>query len=97
MSANKDKQRPQGHWIKRPPRPSKPATPPPRRKPGLVQAMIAGMVGLTLGMLNAAVTGAGGMPEPVPAIAAGVGLCIGAIATWRLFGGTRQDFRDLFF
>jgi hypothetical protein len=50
-----------------------------------------------LGMLNAAVTGAGGLPDPVPAIAAGIGLCIGAIATWRLFGGTRQDFRDLFY
>ena len=97
MSGNKDKQRPEGHWIKRPPRPSKPAAPPPRRKPGLVQAMIAGSVGMMLGMLNAAVTSAGGMPDPVPAIAAGIGLCIGAIATWRLFGGTRQDFRDLFF
>lgn len=97
MSGNKDKQRPEGHWIKRPPRPSKPAAPPPRRKPGMVQAMIAGSVGIMLGMLNAAATGAGGLPDPVPAIAAGIGLCIGAIATWRLFGGTRQDFRDLFF
>jgi hypothetical protein len=97
MSGNKDKQRPEGHWIKRPPRPSKQAAPPPRRKPGLVQAMIAGSVGIMLGMLYAAVTGAGGLPDPVPAIAAGIGLCIGAIATWRLFGGTRQDFRDLFY
>lgn len=97
MSGNKEKPRPEGHWIKRPPRPSKPEAPPPRRKPGLIQAMIAGSVGIMLGMLNAAVTAAGGLPDPVPAIAAGIGLCIGAIATWRLFGGTRQDFRDLFF
>ena len=97
MSGNKEKQRPEGHWIKRPPRPSKPAAPPPRRKPGLVQAMIAGSVGIVLGMLNAAATGADGLPDPVPAIAAGIGLCIGAIATWRLFGGTRQDFKDLFY
>jgi hypothetical protein len=59
--------------------------------------MIAGSVGIMLGMLNAAAAGARGLPDPVPAIAAGIGLCIGAIATWRLFGGTRQDFRDLFF
>jgi hypothetical protein len=97
MSGNKEKPRPEGHWIKRQPRPSKPAAPPPRRKPGLIQAMIAGSVGIVLGMFNAAATGAGGLPDPVPAIAAGIGLCIGAIATWRLFGGTRQDFRDLFF
>ena len=64
MSGNKEKQRPEGHWIKRQPRPSKPAAPPPRRKPGLVQAMIAGSVGIMLGMLNAAATGAVGLTTP---------------------------------
>jgi hypothetical protein len=72
MSGNKEKPRPEGHWIKRPPRPSKQAAPPRRRKPGLIQAMIAGSVGIVLGMLNAAATAA----------TAGAGVRLAAIRAW---------------
>ncbi|MEO3474457.1 hypothetical protein AAFN86_21505 [Roseomonas sp. CAU 1739] len=89
--------RPPGHWVKRPPRPSRAGdAPPPRQKPGFAQSMIAVAVGLVLGLLGASLAAQAGMREGVPGLLLGGGFCLGAALVWRAFGGTLQDFRDLF-
>lgn len=89
--------RPPGHWVKRPPRPSRAGdAPPPRQAPGFGQAMIAVAVGLVLGLLGASLSAQAGMREGVPGLLLGGGFCLGAALVWRAFGGTLQDFRDLF-
>lgn len=96
MSGKTD--RPKGHWIKRPPRPSRAgnAPPLPRRKPGFPQAAIAAAVGLFAGLLGASLAAQAGAPEGMPGLALGVGLGLGSFVVWRAFGGTLQDVRDLF-
>ncbi|MBW6397726.1 hypothetical protein KPL78_07725 [Roseomonas sp. HJA6] len=90
-------ERPQGHWIKRPPKPSRIGdAPPPRQKPGFTQAMIAIAVGLVLGLLGASFAAQAGLREGLPGLALGGGICLGTILVWRAFGGTLQDFRDIF-
>ncbi|GGJ01128.1 hypothetical protein [Neoroseomonas lacus] len=89
--------RPPGHWVKRPPRPSRAGdAPPPRQKPGFGPAMIAIAVGLGLGLLGASLSAQAGVREGVPGLLLGGGFCLGAALVWRAFGGTLQDFRDLF-
>jgi hypothetical protein len=83
--------------VKRPPRPSRAGdAPPPRQPPGFGQAMIAVAVGLLLGLLGASLSAQAGMREGVPGLLLGGGFCAGAALVWRAFGGTLQDFRDLF-
>jgi len=86
--------RPPRHWIKRPPRPSRAPAPPPRRKPGGRELLLALGVGLAAGLLGASlaplVTARAGMAG----LLAGFGFCLGAVLAWRGFGGTLQDFRD---
>lgn len=94
MSGKTD--RPKGHWIKRPPRPSRMQAPPPRRKPGMPQAAMAVGAGLVLGLIGASLAVAAGMREGAPGLLLGGGICLGTILVWRAFGGTLQDFRDLF-
>jgi hypothetical protein len=96
MSGKADKARPPRHWVKRPPRPSRPAAPPPRVKPGATQAVIAAAVGLVAAVMGAALGVSLQAPEGARGAIAGLFLCLGAILTWKRFGGTRQDFRDLF-
>ena len=92
-----EKSRPPGHWVKRPPRPSRAGdAPPPRQPPGFGQAMIAVAAGLVLGLLGASLSAQAGMREGVPGLLLGGGFCAGAALVWRAFGGTLQDFRDLF-
>lgn len=95
MSGKND--RPKGHWIKRPPRPSRAGNaPPPREKPGVGAAVLAAVVGLLLGLLGASLSARAGAPEGVPGLFAGGGFCLGSVLVWRAFGGTLQDVRDLF-
>lgn len=90
-------ERPEGHWIKRPKRTSRIGNaPPPREKPGFWQAVLAISVGLVIGLLGASYAAQAGLREGVPGLALGGGLCLGTVVVWRLFGGTLQDFRDLF-
>ena len=90
-------ERPQGHWLKRPPRPSRVGNaPPPRRKPGFTQAAIAVGVGLVLGLLGASLSAQAGLREGMPGLLLGGGICLGFLLVWRAFGGTVQDFKDLF-
>ncbi|NMJ41766.1 hypothetical protein GWK16_10970 [Roseomonas sp. JC162] len=90
-------ERPKGHWIKRPPRPSRAGeTPPPRQKPGFAQAAMAVGAGLLLGLLGASLAAQAGMREGLPGLLLGGGICLGTVIVWRAFGGTLQDFRDLF-
>jgi ABC-type nickel/cobalt efflux system permease component RcnA len=65
-------------------------------KPGLAQAAIAIGVGLAAGLVGATIAVATQAPEGMRGIAAGLLAALGAILTWRGFGGTRQDVRDLF-
>ncbi|MBB5690394.1 hypothetical protein GXW77_03365 [Roseomonas alkaliterrae] len=95
--SGKNNARPPRHWIKRPPRPSRAGNaPPPRQKPGIWHAALAVCAGLLLGLLGASLAARAGAPEGVPGLAAGIGICLGAVLVWRGFGGTRQDVRDLF-
>lgn len=96
MSGKNDRPRPPRHWVKRAPKPSRPPAPPPRVKPGFTQAAMAAGAGLLLGMLGGTVAGAAGLREGLPGLFAGAGFCLGATLVWRAFGGTIQDFRDLF-
>ena len=97
MSGNKEKQRPARHWLKRPPRPSRAGNaPPPRVKPGIPQALMAACAGVLLGLLNASLATAAGAREGIPGLLAGGGFCLAAIVVWRRFGGTKEDFKDLF-
>ena len=90
-------ERPKGHWIKRPPRPSRAGdAPPPREKPGFAQAAMAVAAGLVLGLLGASLAAQAGMREGLPGLLLGGGICLGTVIVWRAFGGTLQDFRDLF-
>ena len=90
-------ERPDGHWIKRPKRPSRiGSAPPPREKPGFWQAAIGIGVGLLLGLLGASFAAQAGMREGLPGLMLGGGLCLGTALVWRAFGGTFQDFKDLF-
>ncbi len=90
-------ERPKGHWIKRPPRPSRAGdAPPPREKPGFAQAAMAVAAGLVLGLLGASLAFQAGLREGVPGLLLGGGICLGTVIVWRAFGGTLQDFRDLF-
>jgi hypothetical protein len=90
-------ERPKGHWIKRPPRPSRAGdAPPPREKPGFAQAAMAVGAGLALGLLGASLAAQAGMREGLPGLLLGGGICLGTVIVWRAFGGTLQDFRDLF-
>jgi hypothetical protein len=95
MSGRND--RPKGHWIKRPPRPSRAgAAPPPREKPGFGAAALAVGAGLLLGLLGASTAAQSGAPQGVPGLIAGGGFCLASVLVWRAFGGTLQDVRDLF-
>ncbi len=96
MARRAETPKPPRHWIKRPPRPSRPAAPPPRVKPGRAQAAIALAVGIGAGMIGATIAVAAQAPEGVRGIATGIATALGLILTWRGFGGTRQDARDLF-
>ncbi|MBR0680727.1 hypothetical protein GXW74_09520 [Roseomonas eburnea] len=96
MSGKSEKPRPPRHWVKRPPRPSRQAEPPPRVKPGFWQAAIAVGAGLLLGLLGASLAAGAGMREGAPGLLLGGGICLGTVLVWRAFGGTLQDFRDLF-
>lgn len=90
-------ERPKGHWIKRPPRPSRAGdAPPPREKPGVGQAALAVGAGLVLGLLGASLAAQAGMREGLPGLLLGGGICLGTVLVWRAFGGTIQDFKDLF-
>ena len=90
-------ERPKGHWIKRPKRPSRVGdAPPPRDKPGFWQAAIAIGVGLLVGLLGASLSAQAGLREGVPGMMLGGGLCLGTALVWCAFGGTFQDFKDLF-
>jgi uncharacterized iron-regulated membrane protein len=90
-------ERPSGHWIKRQPKPSRIGNaPPPRDKPGFWQGIIALGVGLVVGLLGASLAAQAGLREGLPGLVMGSGLCLGTVLVWRLFGGTLQDFRDLF-
>lgn len=90
-------ERPKGHWIKRPPRPSRVGTAaPPREKPGIFAAALALGAGLLTGLLGASVSAQAGAPEGVPGLFAGGGFCLASVLVWRAFGGTLQDVRDLF-
>lgn len=88
--------KPPRHWVKRPPRPSRPEAPPPRVKPGLAQAAIAIGVGLGAGLIAAAVAVSLQVQEGMRGLVAGIVAALGAMLVWRGFGGTRQDVRDLF-
>lgn len=95
MSGRND--RPKGHWIKRPPRPSRTGNaPPPREKPGFGAALLAVGAGLLLGLLGAGVAARSGAAEGIPGLVAGGGFCLASVLVWRAFGGTLQDVRDLF-
>lgn len=94
--ARTEKQRPPRHWVKRPPRPSRPTAPPPRVKPGRTQAAIALGVGMGAGMIGGMLAVAVQAPEGGRGLIAGIAAALGLILTWRGFGGTRQDARDLF-
>jgi hypothetical protein len=84
-------------WIKRPPRPSRAAPVVVRRvKPGLSQALVALAVGVALGLLGAMLAPHVTDKPGMAGLFAGLGLAGGFFATWRFFGGTRQDVRDLF-
>jgi hypothetical protein len=97
MSARPDRgPKPPRHWVKRPPRPSRPVAPPPRVKPGRAQAAIALAVGLGAGLLGATLAVAAEAPEGMRGVITGIATALGLILTWRGFGGTRQDARDLF-
>ena len=90
-------ERPKGHWLKRPPRPSRTGNaPPPREKPGFGAAALALGAGLMLGLIGASLAAQSGAPEGVPGLLAGGGFCLGSVLVWRAFGGTLQDVRDLF-
>jgi len=90
-------ERPKGHWLKRPPRPSRAGNaPPPRQPPGLFAAALALGAGLLVGLLGASITAKAGAPEGVPGLLAGGGFCLASVLVWRAFGGTLQDVRDLF-
>jgi hypothetical protein len=89
-------ERPKGHWIKRPPRPSRGGdAPPPRQKPSFAQAALSVGAGLVLGLLGASLAAQAGMREGLPGLLLGGGICLGTVLVWRAFGGTLQDFRDL--
>jgi hypothetical protein len=91
-----EKSRPPRHWVKRPPRPSRVGNaPPPRQKPGFAQAAIAAGAGLVLGLLGASLSAQAGLREGVPGLLLGGGICLGFLLVWRGFGGTVQDFRNL--
>lgn len=95
MSGRND--RPKGHWIKRPPRPSRTGNaPPPRDRPGVGAAILAVAAGLLVGLLGASAAAGSGAPEGVPGLIAGGGFCLASVLVWRAFGGTLQDVRDLF-
>lgn len=95
--SGRNNQRPPRHWVKRPPRPSRVGSaPPPRKKPGAWQAALAVCTGLLLGLFGATFAARSGAPEGVPGLVGGIGICLGAVLVWRGFGGTRQDFKDLF-
>lgn len=97
MSGKTEKPRPPRRWVKRPPRPSRTGnTPPPWEKPTFWHAVMALGAGLLLGLLGASIAARAGAPEGVPGLIGGGGICLGAILVWRGFGGTLQDFRDLF-
>lgn len=97
MNADQSPNRPPRHWIKRQPKPSRIGNaPPPRAKPGFWQAAIGIGVGLLLGLLGASFAAQAGMREGLPGLMLGGGLCLGTALVWRAFGGTFQDFRDLF-
>ena len=67
MSGRND--RPKGHWIKRPPRPSRAgAAPPPREKPGFGAAALAVGAGLLVGLLGASLAAQSGAPQGVPGL-----------------------------
>ncbi len=90
-------QRPPRHWVKRPPRPSRVGNaPPPRQKPGFTQASIAALAGLVLGLLGASLSAQAGWREGTPGLLLDAGICLGFLLVWRAFGGTVQDFKDLF-
>ena len=92
-----EKSRPPRHWVKRQPRPSRIGNaPPPRQKPGFGQAAIAVGAGLVLGLLGASLSAQAGLREGVPGLLLGGGICLGFMLVWRAFGGTVQDFKDLF-
>jgi hypothetical protein len=94
MSGRND--RPKGHWIKRPPRPSRTGNAsPPREKPGLGAAALAVGAGLLLGLLGASAAAKSGAAEGIPGLVAGAGFCLASVLVWRAFGGTLQDVRDL--
>jgi hypothetical protein len=69
--------------------------PPPRQKPGFAQAAIAAGAGLVLGLLGASLSAQAGLREGVPGLLLGGGICLGFLLVWRGFGGTVQDFRNL--
>jgi hypothetical protein len=52
--------------------------------------------GLALGLLGASLAAQAGMREGLPGLLLGGGICLGTVIVWRAFGGTLQDFRDLF-
>jgi hypothetical protein len=85
-------------WIKRPPRPSRPAPAQETRdRPGMMQFLLACGFGLMSGLLGATV-GPGLIPDRpgMAGLFAGLGFVAGFIGLWRGFGGTRQDIRNLF-
>lgn len=89
---------PSQRWIKRPPRPSRTgsAAPPPRQKPRGQHLAISAAVGIGCGLIGSALAITLGVREGIPGLFAGVGICLGTLLTWRGFGFTMQDFRDMF-
>jgi hypothetical protein len=94
--SGKNDERPPRHWLKRPKRPSRIGdAPPPREKPGFGVAWLALIAGLMTGLLGASAAAQAGWREGLPGLVAGGGFCLATTLVWRAFGGTLQDFRDL--
>ncbi|HYF07681.1 MAG TPA: hypothetical protein VD970_08670 [Acetobacteraceae bacterium] len=54
------------------------------------------MVGLGGGLVGSALGILSGAREGIPGLLAGLGICLGALLTWRGFGFTLEDLRRYF-